>query len=63
MEEAVAAGARTLHSTTQVTASAFRDPLLYSVVEDESGEFPAAGPVRALKGNFTFAKPVVGHDD
>jgi hypothetical protein len=63
MEESLAAGARTLPSTTQVTASAFRDPALYTVVEDESGEFPAAGPVRAVKSNFSFARPVVGHED
>lgn len=63
MEEAIAAGSRTLHSTTQVTASAFRDPLLYSVIEDESGAFPSIGPVRVVRGNFTFAKPMVGHED
>jgi hypothetical protein len=63
MEEAVAGGARKLHSTTQVIASAFRDPLLYTVIEDESGEFPAAGPVRVVRGNFTFAKHVTEHDD
>jgi hypothetical protein len=63
MEESVAAGARKLQSTTQVIASAFRDPLLYSVIEDESGEFPAAGPIRMVKGTFSFPKPVVGHGD
>lgn len=63
MEEAVAAGARPLHSTTQVIASAFRDPLLYTVIEDESGGFPAVGPARVVKGSFSFAKHVTEHDD
>jgi hypothetical protein len=63
LEESLAAGAHGTLSTTQVIASAFRDPLLYAVHEDESGEFPAVGPVRVVKGSFHFDRPVIGHTD
>ena len=41
-------------ATTQVTASAFRDEKLYTVREDDSGEFPEAGPYEVLRGTFSF---------
>jgi hypothetical protein len=44
-------------TTTQVVASALRDPLLYTVVDDTSGEFEAAGPVRVVRGSFHFPDP------
>lgn len=54
LEEMAAVTGEFPKTTTQVVASAFRDPLLYTVVEDTSGEFPAAGPVQVLRGNFRF---------
>lgn len=41
-----------IEATTQVNASAFRDSKLYTVVEDDSGEFPAEGPRQALRAVF-----------
>ena len=40
--------------TQQVAASAFRDEKLYTVREDDSGEFPEAGPYEVLRGTFSF---------
>jgi hypothetical protein len=54
LEEARAAVSHIPKSTTQVTASALRDPLLYGVIDDASGEFPASGPIKVLRGNFQF---------
>jgi len=47
-------------ATTQVIASAFRDPKLYTVLDDTSGEFSKDGPRAVLRGvfevpdNYTF---------
>jgi hypothetical protein len=54
LEEARVAIGGIPNSTTQVTASAFRDEKLYAVRDDTSGAFPAAGPVQVLAGNFSF---------
>jgi len=54
LEEDAAATNQFPRATTQVVASAFRDSNLYAVVDDASGEFPAAGPVRVLRGTFKF---------
>jgi hypothetical protein len=61
LEEARAAVGAIPNSTTQVRASAFRDEKLYTVREDDSGEFPAAGPVQVLRANFRFPEDYVGH--
>ena len=57
LEEAAMATGRFPKTTTQVVASALRDPLLYTVVDDTSGEFEAAGPVRVVRGSFHFPDP------
>jgi hypothetical protein len=58
--EAAAAGeART---TTQVVASALREPRLYAVRRDGSGQFPDAGEPGVLRGTFSFS-PMVTHGD
>lgn len=41
-------------STTQVVASAFRDPNLYTVVVDDTGAYPPQGPVQVLSGKFSI---------
>ena len=41
-------------TTTQVVASAFRNELLYTVKQDDSGAFEDSGPVRVLRGEFVF---------
>lgn len=41
-------------TTTQVVASAFRNEKLYTVIEDDSGTFDDAGPVRVIRGEFVF---------
>jgi len=46
-------------ATTQVTASAFMDERLYTVVEDDTGTFPDTGPVRVLVGNFSMPEDFV----
>jgi hypothetical protein len=61
LEEARAATGAIPNSTTQVRASAFRDEKLYTVRDDHSGEFPAAGPVQVLRAHFTFPENFVGH--
>jgi len=47
-------------TTTQVVASAFRNEKLYTVIEDDSGEFADAGPVRVLRGEFLFPVEYTG---
>lgn len=41
-------------TTTQVDASAFRNEKLYTVRQDDSGEFDDAGPMGVLRGEFMF---------
>jgi hypothetical protein len=58
------AGGANANTTTQVTASALRDPTLYGVREDLSGRFTADGPMEVLGGRFRFpADYLVAHDD
>jgi hypothetical protein len=57
LEEASAATGKFPKTTTRVVASALRDPVLYTVVEDTSGRFEAAGPVRVVRGTFHFPDP------
>ena len=50
--EAAAITLREPQSTTQVEASALRDPKLYHVVQDDSGRYPAEGPRGVLEAMF-----------
>lgn len=50
--EAAALTLKAPKGTTAVSASALRDVKLYSVVEDDSGEFPAEGPRQLLRAMF-----------
>jgi len=56
-----------VEATTRVSASAFRDSKLYTVVDDTSGEFPADGPREALRAVFevpaNYALPTVGTEE
>ena len=50
--EAAAITLREPQATTQVEASALRDPKLYHVVRDDSGRYPAEGPRTVLEAVF-----------
>lgn len=62
--EAVAAG-EPKRATTQAMASALREPRLYSVRRDTSGQFPDEGEPGVLAGNFRLpdAHVLVPHGD
>ena len=59
LEEASIAFGGIPPTTTQVVASAFRNEKLYTVHQDDSGEFPDIGPVRVLRGTFSFPEGFV----
>ena len=64
LEEASVALGTVPMSTTQVTASAFRDEKLYTVREDHSGQYADEGPVRVLRADFEFPLGFLGiHQD
>lgn len=50
--ESAAINLETPKATTKLSASAFRDVKLYTVVSDTSGEFPDAGPRTVLRALF-----------
>jgi hypothetical protein len=59
LEEAAARAHAVPQTTTQVVASAFRDDKLYTVVEDHSGVYPAAGQIGLVRGSFHFPEEFV----
>ncbi len=59
LEEASIALGGIPKTTTQVVASAFRDEKLYTVQQDDSGDFPDTGPMRVLRGDFSFPEGYV----
>ena len=50
--EAAAITLREPLATTQVEASALRDPKVYHVIQDDSGRYPDEGPRTVLKAMF-----------